>query len=159
MANAITNYANTQAELEIARNRLNVLMERKEQIYTKFFPLTAKMSDAPSHTNKKTDPMADYVHEITKPNPITGISLEEEIEAARNDVGRLTYWINGMKKAFNTLTGIENDLFRMIVINGYNKTKAVNKVAEKYGKEPRTIWKFYYPKIKEEIYKSTVNVQ
>ena len=80
MANAITNYTNTQAELLIAKDRLNLLMERKEKIYTKFFPIVARMSDTPSHTNKKSDPMADYVYEITKPNPITGISLDQEIE-------------------------------------------------------------------------------
>ena len=159
MANAITNYTNTQAELLIAKDRLNLLMERKEKIYTKFFPLVARMSDTPSHTNKKSDPMADYVYEITKPNPITGISLDQEIEEARNDVGRLEYCLKKMKLNLKTLTGIENELFYMIVIEGYGKTKAVNKVAEKYNKEPRTIWKFYYPKIKEEISKSSVNVQ
>ena len=159
MANAITNYANTQAELTVARDRLNLLLERKEQIYTKFFSLTAKLSDVPSHTNKKSDPMADYMYEISKPNPLTGISLEEEIEAARNDVGKLTYYIKKMRNTFKTLTGIENELFRLIVMDGYGKTKAVNKVAEKYQKEPQTIWKYYYPKIKEEIYKCIVKVQ
>ena len=159
MANAITNYANTQAELNAAKGRLNLLLERKEIIYTRFFPLVAKVSDAPSHTNKKSDPMADYVSEITKPNPITGISLSDEIEETRNDVGRLQYYIGIMRENFKTLTGIENELFKLIVIDGYSKTKAVHKVAEDHEKDPRTIWKFHYPKIKEEISKCSVNVQ
>ena len=159
MANAITTYSNTQAELIIAKERLSLLMDRKEKIYTKFFPLVAKVTDTPAHTNKKSDPMADYVHEITKPNSITGVSLEDEIEEARNEVNRLEYCLRSMKETFKTLTGIENELFRFIVIDGLGKSKAVNKIAEKYGKEPRTVWKLYYPKIKEEILKSSVKVQ
>lgn len=49
----IRTYANTKAELNIAEERLHLLMDRKDELYTKFFPITARQSDAPSHTNRR----------------------------------------------------------------------------------------------------------
>ena len=158
MSYSIRTYSNTCAELKVAETRLEFLVSKKEVIYTKYFPLTAKVSDSPSHTNKRSDPMADYVSEITRINPTTGLSLEEEIEEARNEVNNLRYYLNIMLHNIETLTGIECELFCKIIKDGYSPTKAVNKVAEKYKKEPETIWKYYYPKIKKEISKCIVNV-
>lgn len=47
--------------------------------------------------------------------------------------------------------GIEAELFYLITVNGYNVTKAVDKVAFKYDMDVSTIWKYYYPKVKDEI--------
>ena len=122
MANAITTYSNTQAELIIAKERLSLLMDRKEKIYTKFFPLVAKVTDTPAHTNKKSDPMADYVHEITKPNSITGVSLEDEIEEARNEVNRLEYCLRSMIR--------KRTSYRLETILSKNKRRNFEKFSE-----------------------------
>lgn len=155
----IRTYANTKAELNIAEERLHLLMERKDEIYTRFFPLSTKQSDTFSHTNKQSDPMAAYLIELEKVNPVTGKSLDDEITEARNNVGKLRYYIKRMELNFENTTGIENELFKLIVIKGCNPTRAVDIVAEKYKKEPRTIWAYNYPKIKKEILKCSVKVQ
>lgn len=147
----IRTYANTKAELNIAKARLDLLMGRKEEIYTRYFPITAKLKDVPAHTNKQTDAMANYVSEITAINPVTGLSLEDEICEIRNQIGKLEYYIRLMEKEVLRTTGIENELFRKIAIEGYKPTKAVSKIAEKYSKEEQTIWKYYYSKIKDTI--------
>lgn len=154
----IRTYANTKAELNIAQLRLNELMTEKEVLYTKYFPLTSKTEEMSAHTNKRSDPMADYIAELTKINPITGTSLDQEIEEQQNKVGRLKYCINLMDYNLEHTTGIENELFKLIVVKGRNKTKAVEIIAEKYNMHDDTIWKYHYPKIKKEIDKCLVNV-
>lgn len=154
----IRTYANTKAELNIAEDRLNILMDRKKEIYTRFFPITTRQSDTFSHTNKRNDPMADYLIELEKINPVTGKSLDEEITLARNEVDKLKYYIRRMEYNLEHTTGIENELFTWIAIKGYRPTRAVEFVAEKYKKEPVTIWKHHYSKIKEEISKCIVKV-
>ena len=157
----IRTYAITKAELNIAENRLHLLMDRKDELYTKFFPITARQSDAPAHTNKRSDPMADYIAELEKVNPVTGMSLDDEITEARNKVGNLQYYLKRMEYTLEQTTGIENELFTWIAIKGYNPTRAVEFVAEKYKKKDcSTIWKYHYPKIKKEleICKCLVNV-
>ena len=154
----IRTYANTKAELNIAEDRLHLLMDKKEELFTKYFPITTRMGDSFEHTNKQIDPMAAYVAELTKVNPTTDMSLDDEITEARNQVGILKYYVKRMEYNLENTTGIENELFKLIVVKGFKMTKAVELVAEKYKKEPVTIWKYYYPKIKKEISKCIVNV-
>ena len=49
------------------------------------------------------------------------------------------------------LTGIENELFYLIIVKGMSVTKAVDKVEFNNDKEVSTIWKNYYPKVKKII--------
>jgi len=154
----IRTYANTKAELNIAEERLHLLMDRKDELYTKYFPITSRLSETAVHSNKINDSMASYVAELTKINSVTGMSLDQEIEEARNKVGKLNYYLTRMKMNLEQTTGIENELFTWIIVKGYKPTRAVEFVAEKYKKEPGTIWKYHYPKIKKEILKCIVNV-
>lgn len=70
--------------------------------------------------------------------------------------------IKQIKKDVNELTGIENKLYKEIVINGTNISKAIEKVAEEEDKDVSTIWKNYYPKIKykiEQLYETKKEVE
>lgn len=154
----IRTYANTKAELNIAQLRLNELMTEKEVLFARYFPITSKFSEVSAHSNNRRDNMADFLAELTKINKITGMSLEDEIDEQRNRVGRLEYYIRMMDYTLKNTTGIENELFRLIVVEGRRKTRAVELVAEKYNREPVTIWKYHYPKISKEIDKCIVNV-
>lgn len=49
------------------------------------------------------------------------------------------------------LSRIESKLFTEIVINGTNVTKAIEKVAVEESKDISTLWKNYYPNVKEKI--------
>lgn len=150
----IRTYANTKAEYNVAKARLECLMNEKEELYVKFFPINVRLTEASSHTNKRTDPMADYLNELTKINPITGMSLEDEITEARNKVGILKYYVRLMEESLKSTTGIENELFFRIVIKGYKTNRTIEVVAEKFNKDVRTIWR-YYDNIKDLIKKCT----
>lgn len=152
----IRTYSNTKAELNIVKSRLELLMKQKEELYTKYFPLTAKLEETSAHTNKKSDQMAEYMAELTKINSITGMSLDQEIEEQRNKVQTIEYYIKSMEYNLKNTTGIENELFKLIVIKGINKSKAVKIIAEKHDMHDDTIWKYHYSKIKKEIDKCII---
>lgn len=58
-----------------------------------------------------------------------------------------------MKETISTLKGIENYLYKSIIIEGLKPTKAVEKTSFKYDLVPSTIWRQYYPNVKKEIEK------
>lgn len=148
----IRTYTNTKCELEIARARLGWLMDRKEQLYCKYFPITAKFKDdVISGGEKNNDKMDRYLHELHDVDIGTGHSLAEEINYQHTVVDRLKACIDDMTTSLERLAGIEYELYYEIVVNQKRITKAVEYIAEQYDLEPRTIWKCYYPKIEEDI--------
>lgn len=149
---AIRNYTNTKCELEMAKTRLNLLMDRKEKLYCKYFPITPKLKevvvDGGEHNNDK---MADYVHELHEIDIGTGKSLAEEIEYEQQNVDKLQGYLNDMSDTLGKMSGVEYQLFYEIVFKGVNITKAVDNIADSNGIEPVTIWKNYYKKIKKYV--------
>ena len=161
----IRTYTNTKCELEVAKIRLSQLMDRKEQLYAKYFPITQKIKDDVITGGKKdNDKMAMYVHELNEVDIGTGFSLAGEIEYQRSIIERDTKYINEMTETLNKNSGIEYALYYEIVINGVSITQAVKNIAEAYNKEERTIWKYHYSKIKkylkniEKVITSTVTM-
>ena len=161
----IRTYTNTKCELEMAKTRLSLLMDRKEQLYAKYFPITPKLKDDVIKGGQKdNDKMALYVHELNEVDIGTGRSLAQEIEYERSIVDKLKRYINDMDETLSKMTGIEYSLYYEIVVKGVNTSKAVSNVAERYNKDDHTIWKYHYKKIKENVKKlkkvseSTVNV-
>ena len=151
---AIRNYTNTKCELEMAKTRLNLLMDRKEKLYCKYFPLTAKLKDViVDGGEKNNDKMADYLHELYEIDVGTGKSLADEIAFEQQNIEKLQGFLNTMSDSLGKMRGIEYQLFYEIVYKGVNITKAVEIIAEKNNKEPQTIWKNYYRKISEYIKK------
>ncbi len=51
----------------------------------------------------------------------------------------------------NVSQNIEYKLFKEIMINGLSVTKAIEKVALEESKDESTLWRYYYPKVKEKI--------
>lgn len=160
----IRTYTNTKCELEVAKIRLSLLMDRKEQLYAKYFPITQQIKDDIIAGGKKdNDKMAMYVHELNEVDIGTGFSLAQEIEYQRSIIERDTQYINEMNETLNKNTGIEYALYYEIVIKGVSVSKAVSNIAERYYLEERTIWKYHYRKIKsflkklEKVSESTVN--
>lgn len=160
----IRTYTNTKCELEMAKTRLRLLMDRKEQLYCKYFPLSPTLKDDVIKGGKKdNDKMANYVHELNEIDIGTGRSLAQEIEYQRGVIERDKTALAEMTETLEKTTGIEYELYREIVINCVPKTQAVKKIAVAYEKEERTIWKYHYSKIKkdlknlEKVITSTVN--
>lgn len=59
--------------------------------------------------------------------------------------------IEQIEKDISNLSGIENKLYKEIVINGTSISKAIEKVAYEEDKDVSTIWKNYYPNVKKRI--------
>lgn len=150
----IHSYTDTKCELEMAKTRLSLLMDRKEKLYCKYFPLTPKlkevMVDGGEHNNDK---MADYLHELHEIDIGTGKSLADEITYQQQNVDKLQGYLNNMTNSLAKMTGLEYKLYYEIVVKGVNVSKAVDNIAELSGKETRTIWKNYYNKIKKDVKK------
>ena len=148
----IRNYTNTKCELEMAKTRLNLLMDRKEQLYCKYFPITSKPKEVMVNGGtRNNDKMADYLYELYDVDIGTGKSLAEEIEYQQATVDKLQGYLNTMSDSLNKMTGIEYKLFYEIIFKGVNITKAVENVALANNIEPQTIWKNYYKKIKKYV--------
>ena len=149
---AIRNFTNTKCELEMAKTRLNLLMDRKEKLYCKYFPITAKAKEVMVDGGyRNNDKMADYLHELHDVDIGTGKSLAEEITYQQQTVDNLQGYLNNMADSLSKMTGIEYQLFYEIVYKGIKITKAVENVATANGIEPQTIWKNYYKKIKKYV--------
>lgn len=150
----IRNYTNTKCELEMAKTRLNLLMDRKEKLYCKYFPITPKLKEVSVDGGvKNNDKMADYLHELHEVDIGTGKSLAGEIEYQQQNIEKLQGYLNIMNDSLSKMTGIEYQLFYEIVYKGVKITKAVENIAVANDIEPQTIWKNYYKKVKKHINK------
>ena len=155
---AIRNYNDTRIELNIAMNKLDQLNEKKNMLYAKYCSLTTEnFEDVGRPINKKRDKMIEYLIELEKVNPITGKSLEQEINEQRNIVNKLQYYINLMEYNLQQLEGIEYKLYYAIVCEKENTNKSVTQIIEEFAENnymhEQTIWQNYYPKIKPELEK------
>lgn len=157
---AIINYNNTLCERNIIKTRLNLLMDRKEAIYCKYFPMNKPINSEHvdgGHTIK--DPMTLYVEELTRINEETGKSLDQEISEQRNELNKLEYYIRLMENTIKELKGMGAELYRYIVFDNMNISKAISKTAEKNYVDDRTIWRIYHKNIKEHINKLKLSVK
>lgn len=150
----IHSYTDTKCELEMAKTRLSLLMDRKEKLYCKYFPLTPKLKEVMVDGGERNnDKMADYLHELHEIDIGTGKSLADEITYQQQNVDKLQGYLNNMTDSLAKMTGLEYKLYYEIVVKGVNVSKAVDNIAELSGKETRTIWKNYYNKIKKDVKK------
>ena len=61
--------------------------------------------------------------------------------------------ITQIKKDLSELKGIEYNLYSKIVVYGINVSKAIDQVSVEEEKDISTLWKNYYPKIKNRLKK------
>ena len=150
----IRNYTDTKCELEMAKTRLSLLMDRKEKLYCKYFPITPTLKEVMVDGGERNnDKMADYLHELHEIDIGTGKSLAEEITYQQQNVDKLQGYINNMTDTLAKMTGLEYKLYYEIVVKGVNISKAVDNIADISDKDTRTIWKNYYNKIKKDVKK------
>lgn len=151
--NVIKTYIDTQCELNIAKERLSLLLDRKAELYSKYFGFNISYGDKAQGGTVQNDNMINYLHDLHEKDYGTGRSLEEEINYQQDKINKLQYHINNIANSLNKLSGLEYKLFYEIVYNNINITKAVELVANNNNKDVGTIWKYYYPKIKKELRK------
>lgn len=164
---SIQNYTNTRCDYEVAKSRLNLLYIRKNKMFYKYFPVTAKIKEqmVDGHGEENNSNMMDFLHEFNEVDIGTGLSLCDEIKYQEENIQSLVKTLDNMQEQLSKMIGIEYQLYYEIVINGTNISKAIDLIAIKYNKDPQTIWKNYYRKIKKyvkkviKIQKNTVKVQ
>lgn len=150
----IQTYTDTKCELEIAKTRLSFLMDKKEKLYCKYFPITSKLKEVTTQVGSgNNDKMANYLQELYETDIGTGKSLADEIEYQRANVDRLQGYLNDMSISLSKMNGLEYKLYYEIVVNGLAISRAVDKVASENNKDNQTVWKNYYRKIKKDVKK------
>lgn len=150
----IRSYTDTRCELEMAKTRLSLLMDRKEKLYCKYFPITTTIKEtAVVGGTKENDKMINYLHELHELDIGTGKSLAEEIQYQQENVDKLQWYINNMNDILSKMTGLEYKLYYEIAVKGITISKAVENIADISGKDTSTIWKNYYNKIKKYVKK------
>lgn len=155
----IKTYTDTKCELDIAKTRLSKLMDDKERLYCKYFPLTPTLKkDVVTGGEENKDKMADYVHELHEIDYGTGKSLAQEIAYQRDIVDRLQSYLNLMSDSLKQMSGIEYQLFYAIAYKGIPVSKAVDTVAELNNLDTRTVWRNHYKKIKKYVKKLGMSV-
>lgn len=152
---AIHTYTDTKFELEITKIRLNMLIDKTEVLYAKYFSTTSTLKEIIVDSGKKnTDNIAEYIYELYDVNMLgTSMSLADEITFQKENIKKLENYLNQMTIKLSKMNGIEYKLYYEIVVKGIGISKAVENIASEYSKEPRTIWKNYYNKIKSDIKK------
>jgi hypothetical protein len=149
----IRNHSDTQSELNIAKARLQRLNDKKDVIFQKYFSSSRELREIITDNKAYNDKYFAYVVELDEPSLINGKSLNQEIEEVEKDIKTLNGHLENMRDDMLKLTGIESAIYCEIVINGSNISKAVEKVAFDNEKEPVTLWKYNYPKIKKYLKK------
>ena len=150
----IQTYTDTKCELEMAKIRLSQLMDKKERLYCKYFPLTPTLKeDIVDGGEKNRDKMADYVHELHEIDIGTGKSLAEEITYQQENVNKIQVYVNNMNDVLSKMIGVEYQLFYEIACKGVTVTKAVDIIAERNNVDNSTVWRTYYKPIKKYVKK------
>ncbi len=151
---AVQNYTDTKCELEIAKTRLNLLIDKKNEVYCKYFPANSMLKEViVDGGNDVNDTMADYLHELHEIDIGTGMSLADEIVYQKKKIRRFQKCLDSMDEGLGKMTGIEYQLFYEIVYNGRTVSNAVDTISQLNNKDSRTIWKYHYPKIKKYLRK------
>lgn len=150
----IHTYTDTKCELEMAKTRLNLLIDKKISIYTKYFSMTPNLENIMVDGGlDEADKMADYLHELNEIDLGTGMSLVDEIIYQQKNINKLQSYLDTMNSILSKMNGIEHQLFYEIVFKGTKISKAIDMIAELNDKDSSTIWKNYYTKIKKELNK------
>ena len=148
-------YNDTYHEYKIELLNLERLEEQKNEIKNKYFKITSSSDSNINTSNEYDDKYTRYMIELEKTN------IDEKIETQKNKVNKLKYYLNCMEYHISKLKGIEYQIFYEVIYNNKNISKAIEYVAEINDKEPQTIWKLYYVKIKDELtkFKKSDNIQ
>lgn len=150
---ALRNYGNSKIELKLARQRLEALVKRKQELYNRYvMPKGWQVSDGGGVSSKTPQSNTErYVMACETVSEVTGMSLNEEIDHVAEEVNQLTDLCELMEGTLQHLDGIEATLFSLIIIGGMTPTKAVEQVADMQSMSIDNVWHTYYRRIKKYI--------
>ncbi|MEG0409084.1 MAG: hypothetical protein RR623_09445, partial [Bacilli bacterium] len=93
---AIHTYTDTKFELEITKIRLNMLIDKKEVLYAKYFSTTSTLKEIIVDSGEKnTDNIAEYIYELYDVNMLgTSMSLADEITFQKENIKKSENYLN-----------------------------------------------------------------
>ena len=97
--------------------------------------------------------MFTLTHELAFNEKYNGMTLMQRLEFLSNSLNELEKEITIRKNTLSEFKGIKYDLYTLIMIDGYNPSKAVNKIANDYDIDVSNVWKNHYKKIKKYLKK------
>ena len=97
--------------------------------------------------------MFALTHELAFNEKYNGMTLMQRLEFLSNSLNELEKEITIRKSTLSKFKGIKYDLYALIMIDGYNPSKAVNKIANDYDIDVSNVWKNHYKKIKKYLKK------
>ena len=149
----IRNYTNTLLELRSCEARYKYLSERREVYYVKYLGIKSPTYDSVGgHKNWAVDGMSIFLDLVSRKDPKTGLSLDEELEKVAEEITALTKILKEMALYLRQMEGIEYQLYYRIVIDGLSKSEAVRRIAEENYMTERNVWSTYYPRIKDSLH-------
>lgn len=156
--NNFSYYTDTQIEYQLALQRLEILENRKMEIWQKYFGVKSPQWDkiGEKGTNTNPDKMVMYLDEISRSKG-NKPSLEAEIIRTRNEAQRLDKVLKVMAEKLKSTDSIEGKLYYRIVVEKCSVNKAIREIAAEVYMTENNIWKTYYPKIKADIRKLRKN--
>ena len=147
-------YTNTLLDLRSIQERLGVLQDRRLVLYTRYLGVKSPTYDkVGSGKNWTVDGMSIFLEKISEVDPRTGLSLDDELELLTNQAARLTRTLKEIRANLRKMEGTEFELYAAIVIDGKSKSERVREVREKNYLSEQRVWRYHYPKIKEELEK------
>lgn len=142
---AIRNYADTEREFKIAKERLKMLKRRKLELDTKYLSLKAvQITDMKVDGGREPkDKNIEYVSQLLKKDKTTGYTLEQEIDILQKEISQIQSVLDKMKHHLKSFKGLEYKLYCKAVIEGLNITKAVETLASEEYMSVSTIWEIH----------------
>lgn len=141
----IKSYTNSKQELNLLSSRLKLIEKRKEIV------LKEKENIQSLIQNNKICELIEKlkIEQIELDNAYKNLEREQEELNSLSETIKSN--IKFMEENLQLLTGVEYQLYYQIVVKGLNVTKAIDKVAFDQNLDSSTLWKYYYPKIKDKI--------
>lgn len=152
-------YGDSIAELKVEEQHLEELENEKIEIKQKYFsstiktPQTLKKQIYDKNTHKKivktgidetffikgkgktSQPFLECLIEIENKD------IDNQIEESKNKIEKLHSKIESMRAPLNEVKGYEKRLY-LYILEGFNITQAVKRVAEDTDRSERTIWRY-----------------
>ncbi len=113
------NYYNTKLELELKKDRIEVLEHNIEKANNQLYKITSTLNDTVSSGGKREqDKMARLIADIQK--------WQEELTDKKEDILYLTPYVEKMEKRVNAMVGTKKEIFE-----GFYNTYANKKTSER----------------------------
>lgn len=133
-------------------NEIDYIKEEMEKVTAKYDGAGGAILSNESKPPINSEPdfkMFTLTHELAFNEKYNGMTLIQRLEFLSNSLNELEKEITIRKSTLSKFKGIKYDLYALIMIDGYNPSKAVNKIANDYDIDVSNVWKNHYKKIKK----------